>query len=68
MDQLLERVEREWTGSDLELEIRAGLPGKFLRRARNGKGRGASQTWRRLRAYLDHIARSTVPARAAPGW
>ena len=68
MGRLLERVEREWTGSDLELEIRAGLPGKFLRRARRGEGGGASQVWRRLRDYLDHLSRSTGPARAAPGW
>lgn len=56
--ELLSRIEQEWSGSDLELEIRAGLPGRFLKKARKGGMRRpeTKSYWLGLEQFLNDIA------------
>ena len=56
--KIMSRVASEWSGSDLELEIRAGLPGQFVKTARVGGSRQAdtAQLWVRLDRFLDWLS------------
>ena len=57
-DQVLDRVARFWTGSERELERKAGLPKAFLAKAKKGKRGGPRSvaSWARLRSFLDALA------------
>lgn len=47
-------VESRWEGSDRELERQAGLPLRFLTKARRGQrnGKRAEPSWGKLRTFL----------------
>lgn len=62
--KIMSRVSMEWSGSDLELEIRAGLPGEFVKAARKGGSRQAETAWVwvRLEQFLDSLDPSFVGA------
>jgi len=53
--ELLERLDATWEGSDRELERQAGLPQRFLTKARRGERNGprAAPSWDKLRRYLE---------------
>lgn len=51
---LLAEVDRAWSGSDRELERQAGLPHRFLTKARRGERNGekSQDSWTRLLEFL----------------
>lgn len=51
---LLAQVDQRWEGSDRELERQAGLPLRFLTKARRGERNGerAQDSWARLQSFL----------------
>lgn len=55
--KIMSRVSADWSGSDIELEIRAGLPGEFVKAARKGGSRQpeTAQLWVRLDRFLDSL-------------
>ena len=55
--EIMSRVKSEWTGSELELEIRSALPGKFLRAARKGGSRApeTARLWVGLEDFLNSL-------------
>ena len=55
--RILRRAQQEWRGSELELEIRADLPDRFLKTARRGGMREASTAshWAALADFLDSL-------------
>ena len=54
--RILARAQQEWRGS--ELEIRANVPGRFLKTARRGGMREASTVthWAALADFLDSLS------------
>lgn len=57
---ILRQVEARWGGSDRELERRAGLPHRFLTKARRGERNGerARESWERLEEFLRSFRRA----------
>ena len=59
---LLAQVDARWGGSDRELERRAGLPLRFLTKARRGERNGerAQESWERLETFLRSFRRAAA--------
>jgi hypothetical protein len=65
--EILDLYAARWTGSDRELERRAGLPKAFLAKAKKGQRSGprSRSSWERLAAFLNELSEDAPAKRAA---